>query len=76
VQPVSGKIALSVLWGCLLGFLGTFVVMLVLSGFLDVIFPAGPGPGAMVFYLSLGLSPLAGVVGGLYGMRYAIRHQK
>jgi hypothetical protein len=30
--------------------------MLVFSDLLDVIFPAGPGPGAMVFYLSLGLS--------------------
>ncbi len=44
MQPVSRKIALSGLGGCLLGFLGTFVVMLVLSGLLDVIFPAGPGP--------------------------------
>ncbi len=76
MQPVSRKIALSGLGGCLLGFLGTFVVMLVLSGLLDVIFPAGPGPGAMVFYLSLGLSPVAGIVGGLYGTRYGRRHQK
>jgi hypothetical protein len=60
----------------LLGLLGTFAVMFVLSGLLDVIFPDGPGAGAMVFYLSFVLSPGAGAVGGLCGMRYVRRHQQ
>ena len=76
MQRDSRKIVLSGLGGCVLGLLGTFVVMLVLSGLLDVIFPAGPGPGAIVFYLSLVLSPVAGVVGGLCGTQYVRRHQK
>ncbi len=58
------------------GFLGTFVVMVVLSSLLDMVSPSGPGPGAIVFYLSLVLSPVAGVVGGLAGRDYVRRHQK
>jgi hypothetical protein len=59
--------------GSLLAFIGTFVFMFLLAGLLDIIFPAGPGPGAMVFYLSFILSPVAGVVGGVWGARSAKR---
>ena len=72
-QPESRKTVLSGLRGFFLGLLGTFVVMFVLAGLLDVIFPAGPGPGAIVFYLSFVLSPVAGVVGGLWGARIGKR---
>jgi hypothetical protein len=69
VHAEPKKTVLSGLRGFLLGLGGTFVVMFVLSGLLDIIYPAGPGPGAMVFYLSLVLCPVAGVVGGLWGAR-------
>jgi hypothetical protein len=69
VQANTGKIVVSGLGG----FLGTFAVMLVLAGLLDRIFPAGPGPGAMVFYLSFILSPVVAVVGGLWGVRIGKR---
>jgi hypothetical protein len=53
-----------VVLGALLGLVGTFYLMLVWSFVLDR--PGEPG-GALVFYLSLILSPLAGAVGGLLG---------
>jgi hypothetical protein len=59
--------ALLIFLGILLGLVGTFVPMLILSFKLDRNQPAGPGSGAMVFYLSLILCPLAGGVGGLLG---------
>jgi hypothetical protein len=69
VHPESRKTVLSGLRGFFLGLGGTLVVMFVLAGLLHVIFPAGPGPGAMVFYMSFVLCPVAGVVGGLWGAR-------
>jgi hypothetical protein len=71
VQPESRKTVLSGLRGFFLGAFGTFVVMYVLAGLLNVIFPGGPG--AIVFYLSFVLSPVAGVVGGLRGTRIGKR---
>jgi hypothetical protein len=59
--------ALLIVLGILLGLVGSFVPMLILSFKLDRNEPAGPGSGSMVFYLSLILCPLAGVVGGFLG---------
>jgi hypothetical protein len=73
VQPESRKTVLSGLRGFFLGLGGTLVVMFVLAGLLGVIFRAGPGPGAMVFYLSFVLCPVAGVVGGVWGARVGKR---
>jgi hypothetical protein len=73
VHPESRKTVLSGLRGFFLGLGGTFVVMYVLAGLLNVIFPGGPGPGAIVFYLSFVLSPVSGVVGGLWSARIGKR---
>ena len=57
------------IWGALIGLIGSFVALLALAGLLDIIFPAGPGPGAAVFYLSWVLSPMLGILGGAMGAR-------
>ena len=64
---------IAILLGTLLGLLGTFALMLAIAGLLDAVFVGGPGPGAMVFYLSFVVSPVLGVVGGLVGARMAKR---
>jgi membrane protein implicated in regulation of membrane protease activity len=66
------KVFVGILLGTLLGFVGTFLVMLAIAGILDAIF-GGPGYGALVFYLSFILSPIAAVVVGLVGARLAKR---
>jgi hypothetical protein len=57
------------IWGALIGMVGTFVIMLLVSIQLDVIYNGGPGAGALVFYLSWILSPVAGVLGAFLGAR-------
>jgi hypothetical protein len=68
----TSKMVPTAVAGCFLGMVATFLLMLALASLLDSIF-GGPGLGAMVFYLSFILSPVAGVVGGFLGARIAKR---
>ena len=51
----------------LAGLIGSFLLMLGLASFLDWMQGGGPGAGAMVFYASFVVSPLAGIAGGIWG---------
>ena len=63
-------------WGAAIGGIGSFVALWALAAWLDIIYPAGPGPGAAVFYLSWVLSPLLGMVGGAMGERIGRKRMK